>query len=271
MGGGPDWGKPFPGKLAAGSSFVHSARDSGAIVTKPTESADPLRERAGDLRRLSPAILLAICASCGLAYAIPFDVIFDRLTFNIPAARALAMLVCWSAGLWLQRVNGFSLGVVKLRKPALTITAAALGVAVWCIVMDGLIFRSSLPPGYHLSEQLPLSTRLLYYCSRAFNENVMYRLFLGSLFAWLLRRWLRDAHYALALSMGGMAAAQFVNVTANLAFAGFAPETSLWLLLRFVLPGVLWAWLYVRHGFAANEAAAMGVHGFLQPMVTVAF
>lgn len=181
------------------------------------------------------------------------------------------MLLVWIVGVALQRSNGFSLPVITLRRPTLTIGAIALGVAIWCVVLDGFVFRSALPAGYFAFEQQPLWLRLIYYCSRAFNENVLYRLFLGSLFAWALRGLWADPKLAFALSMLGMIAAQLINVAVNVSAAGVSLESAIWALLRFVLPGILWAYLYVRHGFTANEGAAMGVHCFLQPMVSFAF
>jgi hypothetical protein len=146
-----------------------------------------------------------------------------------------------------------------------------VGVAFWCIILDAVLFRSIMADAYHQFEQLPLSVRWAYLCSRAINENVLYRLFLGSLLAWLLRRAVRRPGWDLPLVMLGMTAAQVINIAANMAYTDFSPLTCLWLLLRFVCPGVAWAWLYVRHGFVANEAAAVGVHLVLQPMVTIAF
>jgi hypothetical protein len=242
------------------------------LPSVPVEDAGAAADPLTTPDRLKRAqLFLAITASCSLAYVIPYDVLFDRATANIGIARAFVMLLCWLAGLWLQRANGFSLRVVNLRSPTLKVAGAALGIAIWCIVLDGVVFRSILPAPYHSFEQQPLGIRLLYYCSRAFNENVLYRLFLGSLLAWLFRNLLRKPELAVALSVLGMAIAQLVNVAANMSFAGFSPETSLWLLLRFGVPETVWGWLYVRHGFVANEAAAIGVHCILQPLVSVAF
>jgi hypothetical protein len=228
----------------------------------------PLREGA---RPAQPLLWLAVLASCALAYLTPYDLLFDRLTLNLPVARSLAMLGCWLGGLWLLRANGFSLVVVGMWRPALEIGCAAAAMALWCVAMDGLLFRSMLPPAYFTWEHQPLAQRLLYYCTRAFNENVLYRLFLGSLFAWLLRRIWRKPGHALALSMLGMSAAHLVNVAVNLGWAGADPAILAWLLLRFMVPGIAWSWLYVRHGFVANEAAAIGVHCILQPLVSLAF
>ncbi|MCW3796233.1 hypothetical protein OMW55_00210 [Sphingomonas sp. BN140010] len=231
-----------------------------------------LPDRPGRKDAAHPARLAgAIAFSCALAFLIPYDVLFDRLTAGSALARAVAMLLLWCTGLALVRANGLQLGLTGLRRPVLTIGAWAVGVAIWCIVLDAVVFRSIMAAPYEQFEQLPLSVRLLYVCSRAVNENVIYRLFLGSLLGWLLRRVVRRPRWDLLLLMTGMAAAQAINVAANMAYVDWSALTCLWLLLRFVCPGVAWAWLYVRHGFAANEAAAVGVHLVLQPLVTIAF
>jgi hypothetical protein len=36
-------------------------------------------------------------------------------------------------------------------------------------------------------------------------------------------------------------------------------------LARYVAPGVVWAWLYWRHGFVTAEVASVTCHLFLQP------
>lgn len=218
-----------------------------------------------------PALILTIFASCGLACAIPYDAAFDRVTGGVPLLRGLAMLCCWIAGLWLLRANKLSLAPTGLKRPLLTIAAAAIGVATWCIVMDGILFRSILPAGYHAFEQTPLSLRLLYYCSRALNENVLYRLLAGAAFAWVLRRIWCNPKYGLALTMAGMTIAHVINIALNTPLSDPTPATLTWVALRFVAPGVLWSWLYVRHSFATNEGAAIGVHLILQPLASIAF
>lgn len=229
------------------------------------------REIASHREAVRGIQFLLVFASCGLAYLIPYDAIFDRVTLGVPVVRASAMFFCCVAGLWLQKANGFSLGVVGLNRPALKIGGAALVVAIWCVVLDGLVFRSILPGNYAAFEAQSLGVRLLYYCFRAFNENILYRLFLGSLFAWVLRRIWREQEHQLVLSMLGMVLAHIINIAANVGYGHFTLAASVWLFVRFCIPGFFWSWLYVRHGFATNEAAAIGVHLFLQPMVSLSF
>jgi hypothetical protein len=216
-------------------------------------------------------LLFVVTISCAIAYLFPYDLAFDRLTLHVRALRPVAMLFFWGAGMWLMRANSFSLAVVDLKRPVLIIIAVAFGVAIWCLALDQIVFRAFLPARYCASEQQLLVVRLANYSMRALNENVLYRLFFGSLLAFLLRMIWRKPKFAFFLSMTGMAAAQIVNVAVNiLPSTTLNPITASWLILRFVAPGVLWSWLYVRHGFAANEGAAITVHDFLQPMVSVA-
>jgi len=241
-----------------------------SIHDQTITTASHVRGRHSSVRETG-LLIGAVLFSCMLAFAAPYDVLFDWATIGFPAVRAAAMLLFWWAGLALMRANAFEFAITGLRRPGLTIGLWAVGVAVWCISLDAVVFRSIMAPAYQHFEQQSLTARLFYVCLRAVNENVLYRLFLGSLFAWLLRRIVRRPRWDLLLVMAGMTAAQVINIAANMAYADFSPLTCLWLALRFVCPGVAWAWLYVRHGFAANEAAAVGVHLVLQPLVTIAF
>lgn len=222
------------------------------------------------LPRVRP-LALAIALSCLLAAVLPYDALFARVTLGQPVLRAGAMLGCWLGGLWLMRANGFTLGITGLRRPRRTVFLWAAAAALWCLFLDAVLFRDALPPLYAGSEAAPLAWRLLYYTSRAFNENVLYRLFLGSLFAWGLRAVVRRPAWSLPLAMLGMGLAHLLNVLVNVGDWAVSPAVVAWMLLRFIPPGLAWAWLYVRHGFAANEGAAVGVHLILQPLVSIAW
>ncbi|HEY3695143.1 hypothetical protein [Phenylobacterium sp.] len=232
-------------------------------------TASPPLEKPAPLRIGLP---LAILASAGIAYLIPFDAGFDRLTMGSPALRFVAMIGVWTAGLWLQRRNGFILPVHGLRWPVSTIILICAGVAAWCAAMDAVVFKAVVPASYVAFENQPLALRLFYYCTRAFNENALHRLFLGGLFAWLLRLALPQRKLAFPLALLGMSAAHLVNVVLNAGpMVDLTPVTAAWMFCRFFLPGAFWGWLYVRHGFVANETAAIGVHLVLQPMMSAAF
>jgi hypothetical protein len=218
-----------------------------------------------------PLLIAAVLLSALLAYFLPYDRAVNWITLDVPILRAVLMLAVWAAGLALQRANGLSLPVHGFRRPVLSLVLTCAAVAVWCLLLDGWVFRGALPAGHNVSEHRPLALRIAYYASRAFNENVLYRLFLGALFGWALRLAMRAPKHRAPALMLGMALAQVLNVGVSLGLDNLTPVVMAWMLLRFVLPGTLWGWLYVRHGFAANEAAAMGVHVFLQPLVSLVF
>lgn len=65
-----------------------------------------------------------------------------------------------------------------------------------------------------------------------------------------------------------MIGSQLINIAFNVVLLSHVPVTALTLTydaLRYVLPGVLWAILYIRNGFATAEVASVGCHLFLQP------
>jgi hypothetical protein len=52
----------------------------------------------------------------------------------------------------------------------------------------------------------------------------------------------------------------------------FYPQTitpifMLYVVVRFILAGILWGYLYWRHGFATSEIAHVSTHIFLQPLL----
>ena len=64
------------------------------------------------------------------------------------------------------------------RSPVLVGLAAAIAAAAYVAAIDGLLFRNTLPAAYvDLFETESLGDRLIYFMLRAFNENVIYRLF----------------------------------------------------------------------------------------------
>jgi hypothetical protein len=69
-----------------------------------------------------------------------------------------------------------------------------------------------------------------------------------------------------------MIATQTLNIGMNVAALSPDPlsfATLFYDALRYVAPGVLWAWLYWRFGFLTAEVASVGCHIFLQPALGV--
>jgi hypothetical protein len=101
---------------------------------------------------------------------------------------------------------------------------------------------------------------------RAFNENVLYRLFAFSTLGYLLAQMSKRRAMSFIISM---VVAQVVNVGINLPTANdpVAPLFLIYFALRGVVPGVVWAALFWRFGFTAAEIGSVGCHVFLQPML----
>jgi hypothetical protein len=74
--------------------------------------------------------------------------------------------------------------------------------------------------------------------------------------------------------MAGMVLAMFVNIGLNvwlLPGASAAPLSIIYVIVRFIGPGVLWGYLYWRHGFLTAEISRAATHVFLQPLLTLGF
>ena len=217
---------------------------------------------------LNPALFGVMTIACAIAAIAPFDVMFSAISFGSVFVRvavmALVVLLGWKAACKV----GLRLEGHGAEHPALVGIAAAIIVAVCIIVIDCYLFRSLLAPKIVQSIQQPVILRLAYFMLRAFNENVIYRLFVFSVLVLALTR-LRIA------SPQTVAAAMVVTQCINIGLNIPAEEASMPLLfyyaLRYLAPGVLWAWLYLRFGFKTAEIASVGCHVFLQPMFSVFF
>jgi hypothetical protein len=199
-----------------------------------------------------------------------FDIVFDALTRGLVWLRILAYSLVLAAGLYCAGHAHLSLIPHHLSHPVATPIAIAIAVALVIVVIDGVIFRAILPHSYVASfSATGIGKRLVYYMLRAFNEEVFYRLFLLSALVCGLNLARKssgatpDRVYWIAII-----AAQTVPVVLN-AGPVYASDASpgflLYALLRFIGPGILWGYLYWRHGFLTAQAAHVGTHVFLQP------
>jgi hypothetical protein len=215
----------------------------------------------------SPAVRLILLIGVPIAALAPFDVLFSALTLGSPWLRMAWIAVLVVIGARAGTKIGLRLEGHGAHYPALVGLAAALVVAIYVVVLDCFVFRATLDASYAAFLHQPLGDRLLYFMPRAFNENIMYRLFGFAGLAWLLNRGTSGmpSWPVLATAMIG---SQLINICFNVVFLAHAPLTALTLTydaLRYVVPGVLWAVLYVRNGFATAEFASVGCHLFLQP------
>jgi hypothetical protein len=218
------------------------------------------------------AVGMAIAAA--IAWITPFDPLFDALTLGSPVLRAIAIVVMALAGLKVGQQLGMGFEPKGLKRPIVQPIVVAAVVGVCCALADWLLIPDRNGAYVQMILATPLSTRLTYFLMRVVNENILYRLFLGSVLIWLIGRvWKtaegRPAEGAYWL---GFLLAQCLNIWLNVTCK--EPVTPLALLhdaVRYVTPGMVWAWLYRRHGFQSNEIACTTVHLFYQPLVALAF
>jgi hypothetical protein len=146
-------------------------------------------------------------------------------------------------------------------------------VAVYVTIIDCFIFRTVIPQSYvELFKNAPVGPRILAFMLRAWNENIIYRLFAMSALAWVVGLvWRADeGRPAAGAFVAAAVLAQVANIYLNVTSQLPPPVTVTMLiydLVRYVLPGVLWGHLYRRYGFATAEIASVGTHPFLQPLL----
>jgi len=221
--------------------------------------------------RLSPALVGILLIGMTIAAIAPFDVLFAAATFGSPFARVGLIALLALIGTFCAHRVGLRLHGHGMRRPLLFGVAAAIATAVYVAVIDGVVFRATLPVSYvDFFETTGLRDRLIYFMLRAFNENVIYRLFVFSSLFYLIAR-IKGAHaddLPPALILCAIVATQALNIGVNVAALSPDPLSFAALFydaLRYVAPGVLWGWLYWRFGFLTAEVASVGCHIFLQP------
>lgn len=216
-----------------------------------------------------------VAIGAAIAAVAPFDVFFNFATLGSPGLRVFALLAVAAVGLKFAAKIGAPIESRGLKHPVLTPLLIAAGVAVYVTLIDVWVFRSILMSGYlNFIPESGLVDRLSYFMLRAFNESILYRLFLSSILVWALGQLWRgdDGLPANRAYWVGIVIAQAVNIAINVTFLNGFSTTPAFLLhdaLRYVTPGVLWGYLYFRHGFTTHEIAAVGTHIFLQPMLSV--
>ena len=230
---------------------------------------------AGDRDPVRLTLVAILLIGMAISAIAPFDVAFVAVTFGSLLARMGLIAAFALIGAFCADRVGLRLEAHGTRWPMLIGLAAAFAVAVYVVVIDGVLFRTMLPVSYvHLFEATGLRDRLVYFMLRAFNENLIYRLFVFSTLVYLTSRVMGANAKDLppVLIWCAMIATQILNIGMNV--TALSPEpvsfaTLVYESLRYVMPGVLWAWLYWRFGFLTAEMASVGCHIFLQPALGV--
>jgi len=212
------------------------------------------------------SILLIALAAMGIAVLLPFDQGLRLISGGHLPIHVLLIGTMALSGGWFAQKGGLS-SAAHLRPGLLW----ALGMAAYVLLLDLVVARPLMLTGALAYVHMPLPGRLTVFMARAFNESVIYRLFLfGGLIAVLQSRLSRPLPPMVVLAAALVA--QLANIGINLGLGetgAIDPALLLYWLLRYVLPGVVWGWLYWRHGFVTTEIASTGVHLFLQPVIGV--
>jgi hypothetical protein len=221
--------------------------------------------------RFNPKLVAVLIISETAAVIAPLnDAVFFSVTFGSSILQAFVLGLLVFAGYFFAQQTGLQLAGHGPHSPILIGMSAAALVAVYVVALDCYLFRLLLPQDYVNFLRSPLIDRLAYFMLRAFNENVVYRLFLFSGLVYLISiaRGLQGLTTAWVVT--AMIIAQGINVYFNIAAIAPGPFSAEMLAydgLRYLVPGVVWAWIYWRVDFFAAEIASVGCHVFLQPVI----
>ena len=228
-------------------------------------------ERRNTLFPLDGPLLAALAVGSVIAAVAPFDIAFDFLTRGSSVGRALALPVIGLIGLVAARRVGLGFAPKNLKYPVAVPVLVAVAVAIAVATVDGFLYRGLLSPNYvQIFSAVGLGSRLLYFMPRAFNENLIYRWCVMSILIWMIGALWHDADHrpSTGAHWMGIVLAQVINISINVVATSSGPITSGVLLydgIRYIVPGVIWGYLYWRHGFVAAEIASVGTHPLLQP------
>ena len=220
---------------------------------------------------INPSLIVISFFAILIAWVGPFDIPVNIATFGQPALRVALILAMISVGAFCAHKTGLHIEGVGAARPLVVGAAAAFLTAVYIALIDGFLFRSIAPQYYvQFIHGIGLSQRLTYYFMRAYQESVIYRLFLFSALIYGLTIWRGGRSLPAWQLVSAMIGVQALNVLLNTV----APEPiSLQILAydgaRYLVPGSVWGWLYWRFGFATLEVAHAGSHVFLQPALGV--
>lgn len=161
----------------------------------------------------------------------------------------------------------FRHGTRSLRLAAL----AGLVFGLWMAVADTWLFASVVPPVQHeLLATTSTSSRIWQFAGGAFFDEIEFRLIALTGLAWLIARstgW-RDAR---AVWPAILAVALVLYPLGTWGYFGTLDWSGMTVARELLLhcgAGVLWGWLYWRHGWLAGVTGHISAHLALQPLLT---
>jgi hypothetical protein len=145
---------------------------------------------------------------------------------------------------------------------------AIAGVALLIVVLDCWIFRATLSAGtvgFFTSQ--PLFHRALSDAAGSVLEEVIVRLVIMTLLVGLGSLiWRRpDGRPRTAVFIAAIMLADLIDCARTP--GPYSPVSLFYDALRYYTPGLVWGWLYWRHGWVSAAAAHFGVHLVFEPAV----
>jgi hypothetical protein len=159
------------------------------------------------------------------------------------------------------RRNGLRLFPTNRAAAVRAVGASVLGATLFILVLDALVFRRSLPPGYVAFYTSPLLPRTPVLCAMAAIEEFKFRLLLmtGLTMAIALWRERVSNRQFIAIILASQLCLVWQMVLADPLYGA----------LRYWAVGAVWGWLYWRHGWLAGLAGHMTTHLLLDPLLLV--
>jgi membrane protease YdiL (CAAX protease family) len=185
----------------------------------------------------------------------------------------IGMMLSERIGLRMPLIRAWATGESTPNVKAIVLSGALVGAAVGAVLvaLEALFFLRHLPAAMHPLFEIPLWKRLLAgILYGGITEELLMRLFLLSVVAWLLGRWWKTAEgiptpgafWASIIAVAFLFAVGHLPTT-----AAIAPLTQAIVVRALVLngiAGVAFGYLYWRHGLEAAMVGHMSAHVLMQ-------
>ena len=168
------------------------------------------------------------------------------------------------------------LGFALLPRRGWRSLALALGLGLvfgaYMALADSTVVASAVPASQHtMLAQNTLGERLLFFARGALVDEVAYRLIAMTALAWALAS-LSKRPAPAAIWAAIIVTALVIYPLGNWAYFRWLDPTAMTLARELALhgtAGVLWGWLYWRHGWLSGLTGHVAAHLTLQPLLVV--
>jgi len=170
------------------------------------------------------------------------------------------------------RELGFALTLRHAGRSLRLAILSGLAFGLWMAIADTWLFSAEVPLVQHVMQgSMSTMARIAWHTRGALFDEALYRLVLLTSLAWLIARYTgwRDGR---AVWPAILVVALVCYPLGNWAYFAGLDWSALTVVRELLLhggAGVLWGWLYWRHGWLAGMAGHMAAHLALQPLLTL--